>query len=84
MTGFQKIDRAYKTMPVLAELQNQYFKIRPLEVDGIKMRIGVCLHITKETAVLLKALENMGAEIYACGSNPLSTQDDIVEELNEG
>lgn len=74
----EKIKLASDQMPVLSALQDQYFNQQPL----IGKRIGACLHITKETAVLLKALANMGADVYACGSNPLSTQDDVVEELN--
>ena len=79
INGQQKIEQAEKNMPVLKELVNQCFSRRPLR----EKRIAACLHITKETAVLLKALAGMGAEVYACGSNPLSTQDDIAEELNK-
>lgn len=45
------------------------------------LTIGVCLHLTKETAVLLSAIQDCGGKVVACASNPLSTQDDVVEEL---
>ncbi|TET70975.1 adenosylhomocysteinase, partial [Candidatus Bathyarchaeota archaeon] len=50
---------------------------RPLE--GV--RLGACLHATKETAVLVRILEAGGAEVLLCGSNPLSTQDEVVAAL---
>jgi adenosylhomocysteinase len=45
-------------------------------------RLGFCLHITKETAVLLMAAKDLGAEVAACPANPLSTQDNIAAFLS--
>lgn len=64
-------------MGALTTLAEKYAKSRPLE--GV--RIGVCLHITKETSVLVDALLAAGAEVKLAGANPLSTQDDIAAYL---
>jgi len=64
-------------MPVLEEIRRDFEKQRPLE--GI--RIGACLHVTKETAVLVRTLVAGGAEVALCGSNPLSTQDNVAATL---
>lgn len=66
-------------MPVLQSLTKQYEKSRPLE--GV--RVAGCLHVTKETAVLVKSLKALGAELAWCGCNPLSTQDDVAASLAE-
>lgn len=79
MTGRQRIDWASSTMPVLAKIREDFEAKQPLK--GIK--VGVCLHLTKETAVLLETLKAGGAQVCACASNPLSTQDDVVKELIE-
>jgi len=64
-------------MGALTTLAAKYSKGRPL--DGVK--IGVCLHVTKETSVLIDALLNAGADVKLSGANPLSTQDDIAAYL---
>jgi adenosylhomocysteinase len=65
-------------MGALTTLAAKYSKDRPLE--GV--RVGVCLHVTKETAVLIDALLNAGADVKLSGANPLSTQDDIAAYLS--
>ncbi|MBV9666978.1 MAG: adenosylhomocysteinase, partial [Nitrososphaeraceae archaeon] len=75
--GKIKIDWAEVHMPVLSALREKYGKTRPLE--GI--RVGGCLHVTKETGVLIRTLKTAGAEISWCGCNPLSTQDDVAASL---
>ncbi|MFH0973404.1 MAG: adenosylhomocysteinase [Candidatus Micrarchaeota archaeon] len=75
--GLKKIEWARSHMPVLAEIKKRFQKEKPLK--GI--RIAACLHNTKETAVLAETLAAGGAQIALCGSNPLSTQDDVVAAL---
>ncbi len=65
-------------MGALTTLAEKYSKDRPLE--GVKL--GVCLHVTKETSVLIDVLLNAGAEVKLAGANPLSTQDDIAAYLS--
>ncbi len=65
-------------MGALTNLAEKYAKSKPLE--GVKM--GVCLHITKETSVLIDALLLAGAEVKLAAANPLSTQDDIAAYLS--
>ncbi|MDV3244658.1 MAG: adenosylhomocysteinase [Nitrososphaerales archaeon] len=64
-------------MGALTTLAGRHAKSRPLE--GITF--GVCLHVTKETSVLIDALLNAGAEVKLAGANPLSTQDDVAAYL---
>ncbi|HVF13754.1 MAG TPA: adenosylhomocysteinase, partial [Acidimicrobiales bacterium] len=64
-------------MPVLASIRARFEKERPLE--GVT--VGACLHITTETANLLRTLKAGGATVVACASNPLSTQDDVAASL---
>ena len=71
------IDWATDHMPVLALIRRRFEEERPFE--GVTM--GAVLHCTKETAVLVRALEAGGAEIALAGSNPLSTQDPVVAAL---
>ncbi|HET7490018.1 MAG TPA: adenosylhomocysteinase [Acidimicrobiales bacterium] len=75
--GRQRIDWADTHMPVLASIRERFAKERPLE--GI--RIAACLHVTTETANLLRTLQAGGAEVNVCASNPLSTQDDVTAAL---
>ena len=75
--GLLKIEWAESRMPVLMKLREKYSKEKPL--SGI--RIGGCLHITKETAVLVRTFMAAGAETAWCGCNPLSTQDDVAAAL---
>jgi adenosylhomocysteinase len=77
--GRRKIQWALAHMPVLQSLTKKYEMSRPLE--GI--RVAGCLHITKETAVLVESLKAVGAELSWCGCNPLSTQDDVAASLAE-
>lgn len=64
-------------MPVLRTILNRYEKDKPL--NGLK--IGACLHVTTETANLMRTLKAGGAEVVLCASNPLSTQDDVAASL---
>jgi adenosylhomocysteinase len=75
--GRRRIDWAYSEMPVLRLLFERFANERPLA--GI--RIGACLHVTTETANLLRVLKAGGAEVSLCASNPLSTQDDVAAAL---
>lgn len=74
LEGKKKIEWAEAHMPVLVALGQRYEKIKPL--TGVK--ISGCLHVTKETAVLIRSLKIAGAELSWCGCNPLSTQDDVA------
>ena len=65
-------------MGALTTLAEKYAKSKPLE--GV--RVGVCLHVTKETSVLIDALLRAGADVKLAGANPLSTQDDIAAYLS--
>jgi len=75
--GRLAIEWATMHMPVLAQIHKRFSAEKPLK--GLK--IGACLHVTKETAVLMGALVAGGAQVYLCGSNPLSTQDDVAAAL---
>jgi adenosylhomocysteinase len=77
--GKRKIDWAEVHMPVLVALRQRYEKSKPLR--GV--RVGGCLHVTKETGVLARTLKAAGAQISWCGCNPLSTQDDVAASLVE-
>jgi adenosylhomocysteinase len=65
-------------MPVLRSIRERFAVERPLE--GV--RVGACLHVTAETANLMRALRNGGAEVALCSANPLSTQDDVAAALS--
>ncbi len=75
--GKDKIKWAEKQMPVLSSIGKRFSKEKPLK--GI--RISACLHVTTETANLVRTLKAGGAEIHLCASNPLSTQDDVAASL---
>jgi adenosylhomocysteinase len=75
--GRLRIDWAEARMPVLMQLREEFSKTKPLA----GMRIAGCLHVTKETAVLIRTLEAAGAEVSWSGCNPLSTQDDVAAAL---
>jgi adenosylhomocysteinase len=77
--GALRIEWAEKEMPVLRKIRERFEKSRPLE--GV--RIGACLHVTTETAALVKTLKAAGAQVALCASNPLSTQDDVAAALVE-
>ena len=75
--GKQRIDWANRFMPVLASIRERFAKERPLQ----GLNIAACLHVTTETANLMKTLKAGGAELVLCASNPLSTQDDVAAAL---
>ena len=75
--GHLQIEWASKHMPVLNLIKNRFNQEKPLK----GLTLGACLHVTKETAVLVQALTAGGAKIALCGSNPLSTQDDVAAAL---
>ena len=77
--GKQRIEWAYREMPVVKLIRERFAKEKPLK--GI--RISACLHITTETANLALTLKQGGADIILCASNPLSTQDDVAAALVE-
>ena len=76
-SGLDRILWADRDMPVLASIRERFEKEKPLK--GI--RIGACLHVTTETANLMRTLKAGGAEVTLCASNPLSTQDDTAATL---
>jgi adenosylhomocysteinase len=75
--GTLRIEWAEKEMPVLALIRERFAREKPLA--GV--RIGACLHVTSETASLMRTLAAGGAELALCASNPLSTQDDVAAAL---
>ncbi len=75
--GRQRIAWADVNMPVLASIRDRFAKERPLEGHTV----AACMHITTETANLLRTLKAAGAIVVACASNPLSTQDDVAASL---
>jgi adenosylhomocysteinase len=75
--GKLKIEWAEQSMPVLRQVRERFAKEQPLK--GI--RLGACLHVTTETAVLMLTLKAGGAQVALCASNPLSTQDDTAAAL---
>ena len=75
--GQMRIDWAARDMPVLRGIQERFRRERPLEGT----RLSACLHVTTETANLMLALRDGGADVLLCASNPLSTQDDVAAAL---
>lgn len=75
--GKKRIEWAERNMPVLAQIRERFAKEKPF--TGI--RIAACMHVTTETANLMRALKDGGAELALCASNPLSTQDDTAAAL---
>jgi len=75
--GRRRMDWAAHEMPVLASLEERFRKERPFE--GIRM--SCCMHVTTETANLMRAMQAGGADIVLTASNPLSTQDDVAAAL---
>lgn len=75
--GRRRIDWAEREMPVLRLILERFKKERPL--NGV--RISACLHVTTETANLMKTLQAAGADVVLTASNPLSTQDDVAASL---
>ncbi|ADH69152.1 MULTISPECIES: adenosylhomocysteinase [Nocardiopsis] len=75
--GVRRVDWAERSMPVLRSVRERFAAERPL--DGL--RVAACLHVTAETANLLRALRAGGASVWLAASNPLSTQDDTAAAL---
>ncbi len=77
--GKNRILWADRNMPVLADIRARFEREKPLK--GV--RVGACLHVTTETANLMRTLVAGGASVALCASNPLSTQDDVAASLVE-
>jgi len=75
--GRRRIEWAENDMPVLRMIRERFQKEKPLKGK----RMSTCLHVTAETANLLRTLKAGGAEVVLCASNPLSTQDDVAASL---
>ena len=75
--GKKRILWSEREMPVLGSIQEEFRKKKPLK----GYRISACLHVTTETANLMRTLQSGGADIVLCASNPLSTQDDVAASL---
>ncbi|MFO0794438.1 MAG: adenosylhomocysteinase [Candidatus Brocadiaceae bacterium] len=75
--GKKRIEWASNDMPVLTQIKERFEKEKPLK--GMKM--SACLHVTAETANLVRTLKAGGADVVLCASNPLSTQDDVAAAL---
>ncbi|MGF3523144.1 MAG: adenosylhomocysteinase, partial [Candidatus Bathyarchaeia archaeon] len=77
--GRLQVEWATAHMPVLTQIKARFMKTKPFK----GLTLGACLHVTKETAVLVETLVAGGATVALCGSNPLSTQDDVAAALAE-
>jgi len=77
--GLNRIEYAWTEMPVLRSIHERFEKDKPLE----GLVLAPCLHVTTETANLMRTLRAGGAEVHLCASNPLSTQDDTAAALVE-
>ena len=75
--GKRRIEWADRQMPVLAAIRERFEQEQPLT----GYRISACLHVTTETANLMRTLKAGGADVVLCASNPLSTQDDVAAAL---
>jgi len=75
--GKLKIEWARRQMPVFLQIEKDFKKEKPFK----NLRIAACLHVTKETAVLIQVLQWGGAQLSIAGSNPLSTQDDVAAAM---
>src|SRR3954470_7135016 len=75
--GKRRIEWADRQMPVLAEIRERFERERPLA----GLRIAACLHVTTETANLMRTLKAGGADVVVAASNPLSTKDDVAAAL---
>ncbi|HJE58758.1 MAG TPA: adenosylhomocysteinase [Nocardiopsis listeri] len=75
--GVRRVAWAERSMPVLRSVRERFAAERPLE----GLRVAACLHVTAETANLLRALRAGGAQVWLAASNPLSTQDDTAAAL---
>ncbi len=77
--GNEEVTWAARQMLVLEEIKSDFLKKKPLE----GLNIGACMHVTKETANLMLALKEGGANVALCASNPLSTKDSVAAYLAE-
>jgi adenosylhomocysteinase len=77
--GRKRVEWAEQNMPVLRQIRERFRREKPL--DGV--RVSACLHVTTETANLMRTLRAGGADVVLCASNPLSTQDDVAAYLVE-
>ncbi len=77
--GKRRIEWADRQMPVLAAIRDRFAREQPLA----GYRVSACLHVTTETANLMRTLKAGGADVVLCASNPLSTQDDTAAALVE-
>src|SRR6058998_1886334 len=77
--GVRRIEWADRQMPVLAAIRQRFEREQPLS----GYRVSACLHVTTETANLMRTLKAGGADVVLCASNPLSTQDDVAAALVE-
>ncbi|MCB9435877.1 MAG: adenosylhomocysteinase [Anaerolineales bacterium] len=75
--GRRRIEWAESDMPVLRQIRERFAKERPLK----GLRVSACLHVTTETANLMRTLQAGGADVVLCASNPLSTQDTVAASL---
>ena len=75
--GVSRIEWAAREMPVVRQIRARFAEEKPL--NGL--RVAACLHVTTETANLMLAFKDGGAEVALCASNPLSTQDDVAAAL---
>jgi len=75
--GRRRIEWAEQEMPVLRQIRERFARERPLK----DLRASACLHVTTETANLMRTLQAGGADLVLCASNPLSTQDDVAASL---
>ena len=75
--GRLRIEWAGMSMAVLKRIRERFSREKPLE----GLRLSACLHVTTETASLVKTLKAGGADVVVCASNPLSTQDDVAASL---
>lgn len=75
--GKLRIEWAAKSMPVLKLIEERFKKTKPLK----GLTLAICLHVTAETANLMKTLKAGGANVNLCAGNPLSTQDDVAASL---
>ena len=77
--GVRRIEWSAREMPVVRHIRERFSEEKPLK----GLRIAACLHVTSETANLMLALRDGGAQVALCASNPLSTQDDVAAALVE-
>jgi adenosylhomocysteinase len=75
--GKRRIEWADRQMPVLSAIRERFDREQPLA----GYRVSACLHVTTETANLMRTLKTGGADVVVCASNPLSTQDDVAAAL---